>query len=44
MKIASIAVWGNSAAQVTPVTKYKHFTNATYEAAFHTKLRYVISM
>ena len=27
MKIAFIAVWGNSAVQVTPVTKYKHFRN-----------------
>jgi hypothetical protein len=27
MKIAFIAVWGNSAAQVAPVTKYKHFRN-----------------
>jgi hypothetical protein len=25
MKIAFIAVWGNSGAQVTPVTKYEHF-------------------
>jgi hypothetical protein len=27
MKIAFIAVWGNSAGQVTLVTKYKHFKN-----------------
>ena len=27
MKIAFIVVWGNSAVQVTPVTKYKHFRN-----------------
>jgi hypothetical protein len=27
MKIAFIAVWGNSAVQVTPVTKYRHFRN-----------------
>ena len=27
MKIAFIAVWGNSTVQVTPVTKYKHFRN-----------------
>jgi hypothetical protein len=27
MKVAFIAVWGNSAAQVTPVTKYRHFRN-----------------
>jgi hypothetical protein len=27
MKIAFIAVWGNSGVQVTPVTKYKHFRN-----------------
>ena len=29
MKIAFIAVWGNSAAQVAPVTKYKHFRNVS---------------
>jgi hypothetical protein len=27
IKIAFIALWGNSAVQVTPVTKYKHFKN-----------------
>jgi len=27
MKIAFIAVWGNSGVQITPVTKYKHFSN-----------------
>ena len=27
MKVAFIAVWGNSSVQVTPVTKYKHFRN-----------------
>jgi len=27
MKVAFIAVWGNSAVQVTPVTKYRHFRN-----------------
>jgi hypothetical protein len=27
IKIAFIAVWGNSAVQVNPVTKYRHFRN-----------------
>ena len=30
IKIAFIAVWGNSAVQVTPVTKYKHFRNVPH--------------
>ena len=30
MKIAFIAVWGNSAVQITPVTKYKHFRNVPH--------------
>jgi hypothetical protein len=29
MNIAFIAVWGNSAVQVTPATTYKNFRNVT---------------